>query len=123
MTGSNKGDHPTGIVYGYHVPDTSLAGSYRGDFETRHEAIGHAAVVARILGADEYDVRWHESMWTEHDDPVVCGYCGYEDWYSPQVGWTYAADCEDSPFCSRECWARYWYERDRTDRLEVNHVE
>lgn len=122
MTGSNKGDHPTGIVYGYRIPRTVFENSYKGDFETRHEAIGHAAIVARVLEADDYDVRWHESMYTERDDPVVCGYCGYEDWYMPQIRWVYPADCEDSPFCSRECWARYWYERDRADRLEVEHL-
>lgn len=86
-----------------------------GNYETRHKAIGMKVFLERFLEGDyEFEVRAHPTMWEERDSPVVCGYCGYEDWYYPQVGWVYPADVEDSPFCTKQCWARYQRENELT---------
>lgn len=105
--GSDEGEHKTGIVWSYRLESRQ---TFYGDFDTRHQAIGHAAIIGRLAGED-VEVRWHESMWEERDEPVVCGYCGYETHYVPLVRWYFVADCDGSPFCTEQCRARYTHER------------
>lgn len=83
-----------------------------GNYDTRHEAVGMKALLERHFPEMDYEVRAWESLWRERDEPVICGYCGHEEWYMPLVRWTFAADCDDSPFCSTECWARWMWEND-----------
>lgn len=103
---SDEGERKTGIVWSYRRESEQM---FHGEFDNRHEAIGHAAIVGRIMD-EKTDVRWHESMWRELDEPTVCGYCNNETHYAPLVNWTFATGVEASPFCSTECWARYQYE-------------
>jgi len=98
----------TGIAYRPFDPDD---GREFGKCETRHEAVGRAAVFGRILDKD-LTVRAGETMWEEHDKAVVCGYCGHATKLSPIVGWTFVAGCEASPFCTKQCHARYEYEQE-----------
>jgi hypothetical protein len=110
MKQSDEGDHKTGLVYSYRLEGDQ---TFHGNYDTRHEAVGHATILGRLVDKD-WHVRWHESMWTEREEPVECGYCGYETYYSPLVHWTLVADCEASPFCSTHCRARYEYQREAT---------
>lgn len=109
MKQTDKGDRKTGILWSYRLESERMR---HGNFDTRHEAIGHAVIIGRIMD-EEYEVQWHESMWRERDEPMVCGYCGFETWYMPLVNWTFVADCEASPFCTTHCRARHEYERER----------
>lgn len=104
--GSDEGERKTGILYGYRLESWQ---TFKGDFETRHEAVGHAAIVGRIMD-QETEVRWHESLWTEKDTPTVCGYCGYETHYLPLVRWVFDGRLDASPFCTKQCRARYEHE-------------
>lgn len=102
----------TGIVWSYRIPGTTLGDSFHGTYETRHEAIGHATRLANLMDADEWEVRWHESLWREMGEPTVCGYCDHEENYLPLVRWTFASHVDASPFCSTECYARHCRKND-----------
>lgn len=106
---SNKGQHTTGLVWSIRRESERC---FHGNHETRHEAVGLAAIIERVTGEETY-VRSHESMRSERDEPLVCDYCGSEDWYTPVVGWTFVAgDAADSgTFCSTHCRARYQREQ------------
>lgn len=94
-----------------------------GNYDTRHEAIGMKAILENLYPQYDYEVRWHETMWEERDDPLTCDWkrCDTEDWYLPVVGWTFASGygpdedpygTEDSggAFCSEECFRRWeWH--------------
>ena len=97
---SDEGAHKTGIVWSYRLEGQQM---FSGDYETRHEAIGMATILGRITGKD-WEVRWHESMWEKHENPVVCDYCGWESYYSPLSGWTHPLDVDAGPFCTSDCW-------------------
>lgn len=82
-----------------------------GSYDSRHEAVGMAAVLGRRYDYD-YEVRWYESLWREVDDPTECDWCGHEEYYRPLVAWTFASgfgpDEEDGgAFCSDECYRRW----------------
>lgn len=96
-------ERPTGIVWSYRRESETM---FHGNFETRHEAIGFAAIIGRITG-EEVHVRWHESMWREMDEPVVCDYCGYEEHYRPLVRWTFVLNGPHAGhYCTTHCAAR-----------------
>lgn len=100
-------ERKTGIVWSYRLPEHEYYGeSFRGDFATRHEVIGHATTMANLLGVSEWEVRWSESMWTKHDEPTVCDYCGHEEYYLPLVGWTFELGAVSEAYCCDECYAR-----------------
>jgi hypothetical protein len=86
-----------------------------GNYDSRHEAVGMAAIIGRRFDYD-YEVRWHESIWREADEPAVCDYCGHEEHYLPLVQWTFAVDYgpdeQGGAFCCTECFARWAWERD-----------
>ena len=95
---SNKGLRATGIVYDIRRESER---HFHGNHPTRHDAIGVAAIIGRITG-EEMHVRYHESMWEEREEPLVCDACGFEDWYWPVAGWRFTAG-DDGPYCSDEC--------------------
>lgn len=118
---SNKGERNTG--YKFDLLDREMADrddymAQMGNYDSRHEAIGMKALLERRFPEYDYEVRAFESQWRERDEPVVCGHCGREEWYMPLVAWTFVTDCDASPFCSTECYARWMYAHDR-DRLEA----
>lgn len=108
-------ERPTGIIYQIYRTDVDWDDDYlahpHGQYETRHDAIGMAARFERILGG-EFGVTWHESLWRKVDEPAVCDYCGFEEYYRPLVRWTFATDV-DKRFCTTECFARWDWENDR----------
>lgn len=53
-------EHRPEIVWSYRLPEHELfSGHFRGEFATRHEAIGHATTFANSLGLSEWEVRGH----------------------------------------------------------------
>lgn len=101
-------ERKTGIVYTYRRESERL---FHGGFDTRHEAVGYAAIVGRITGEETY-VRPKLSIWREMDDPVVCDYCGEEEYYLPIIGWTFVTDDNGGRFCSDQCYARWAWENE-----------
>lgn len=109
---STNTERKTGIVWSYRLPEHGPTNDYfRGDFDTRHEVIGHATKLANVLDLDEWEVRWKESIWTKHDEPTVCDYCGHEEYYLPLVGWTFELGAVSEAYCCDECYARSQRER------------
>jgi len=112
--------------WGYDLVDTEKAqrkqnGSMKdakaqmGNYDTRHKAIGMKVIIENRFPEMDYQVRAHETMWRERDEPVICGYCGYETWYMPLVRWYFYGGENEGPFCSLECTARWAHnETDRT---------
>lgn len=89
-----------------------------GPYDTRHHAIGMAAIAGRRFGYD-YEIRAHETLWRERDEPLECDWCGHAEWYLPIVGWTLASgtDAHDGgAFCTDQCHARW--ERAQVDKQE-----
>ena len=119
---SNKGQHNTGWAFDLVDEEKAEEGHFMaqmGNYDTRHEAIGMKAIFERMYPELDYEVRAFETMYGEQEEPVVCSYCGFEDWYSPQVGWYYYPN---GPFCTEECMARWHWENDREQLREiVNH--
>ena len=102
---SNEGQHTTGLVWSIRRESEQC---FHGNHETRHDAVGLAAIIGRITGEETF-VRAHESMRSERDEPLVCDYCASEDHYWPVVGWTFVTGDgpEAGTFCSTQCRARY----------------
>lgn len=116
MSNSNKGERNTGYEFDLVDPKKAQRGengimknfmAQMGNFDTRHEAIGMKARIESRYPELDYEVRAFETMWREVDEPTVCEYCGYEDWYLPLVRWHFT---DDGTFCTEQCKARYEYE-------------
>lgn len=118
---SDKGERNTGYEFDLLDADRATRDGHGlledpmaqlGNYDSRHKAIAMKAIVERRFSGYDYEVRAHETMYREREEPVVCGWCGFETWYSPLVRWTFAVNCDASPFCSTECWARWLYAND-----------
>lgn len=54
------------FAWSYRILEHKQFGEYfRGEFETRHEAIGHATKFANSIGQNEWEVRWHLLIYEE----------------------------------------------------------
>lgn len=85
-----------------------------GGFDTRHSAVGAAAIYGRRFGYD-YEVRAFESIWRKTEEPLVCDHCKHEEFYRPLVAWVFASgygeDGDDGgAFCCKECHRRWAWE-------------
>lgn len=74
-----------------------------GRYHTRHEAVGEAAILARIVGRD-FEITWMKSIWRRKDEPDICEQCGRKEWYLPLIGWQFH---EEGKFCSSSCWKEF----------------
>lgn len=111
-------DRPTGIVYSYRLIGAGpFSETFHGKYETRHEAIGTATKMANVMDADDWEIRWHESIWREAEEPAVCDHCGHVEKYLPLVAWTF--DVDAGAFCSKECHARWLWQNDRERLYEI----
>lgn len=77
--------------------------------ETRHDAIGTAALFNRHMDGDPYSVVAKKTtgpMCWDTGDPTVCSWCGYSTAIRPLVSWVFA---DGGPYCCEECWVRDWH--------------
>lgn len=83
-----------------------------GPYDTRHRAIGMAVLAARLTDRswDDYEIRAHQSLWREREEPAICNYCGYEEEYAPLVNWiSVVSGPHQGLYCTRHCAARAEY--------------
>lgn len=101
-------------------PDVDYDGPWCqwGNYDSRHEALSMKVFLERYLDGDyEYEIRAHETLWRERDEPLPCGWCDHVEWYMPLVRWVFTGG-DDGPFCSSECAMRWAYANDERETLE-----